>query len=236
MERKASTGSPLLDLPAELRLKIYHHIGLKTQSFLFRGLLLSCRQLRDEVEPELSKVIQREVEDIADAIRAIGDEIVYTPPTNFHGWLNLTVSRPKRANMFHKQDPFNRFKYIYFDTFTVKFHNHDSGFEFRRDSPDTYQYAVKRLAHMIGECYDTDWFPAMRRWVLDWSDYPQLRTVRHVDGFLYLWRRSAWEMETYRMLKNDVEWMTGVCFSRIDKKRGKKYNPDHKLVELPTES
>lgn len=232
----ASATSPLLDLPAELRLAIYRQIGLKSQSHLFRGLLLSCKQLRNEVEPELSKVIQREVESIADAIRANGDEIVYTQPTTFHGWLNLTVSRPKRANMFHKKDPFNRFKYIYFDTFTVKFHNHDSGFEFRPGSPDTYQYATKRLALMIGQCYDTDWFPAMRRWVLDWSDYPQLRTVRHVDGFLYLWRRSAWEMETHRTFKDDAEWLTGVCFSRIDQKKGKRINADHKLVELPTES
>ena len=204
--------SPLLSLPAELRLRIYGFVGPKTQSCHFAGLLLACKILHDEVAHELSKAIAKCVEAIADAITFDGDEILYTAPTTLHGWLNLTVSRPKRANMFHKKDPYLRFKFLFLNTFTITFHNHAEGFEFRPDRPDTYQAAARRLAMEIGMCYKTDWFPAMKRWNLDWSAYPQKDVKMIMRGPLFKHEWDAWEME---ILKNDEELLTGVSFHKI---------------------
>lgn len=206
--------SPLLDLPAELRLLIYDKIGRRTEPSNFTNLLLTCKALYNELEPDICKAFAKTVEGIAASIRADGDEILYTPPTTLHGWLNLTVSRQKRAYMFHDKDQYMHFQYIYFHRFTITFHNHAEGFELRRDMPDTYQAAASRLAVRLSGCYDVDAFPAMKRWVLDWAQFPQADARKRMNYPLRWFNREAWMMDTF---KNEEGLLTGVCFRRVPK-------------------
>ncbi|KAH7385895.1 hypothetical protein BKA66DRAFT_63532 [Pyrenochaeta sp. MPI-SDFR-AT-0127] len=206
--------SPLLNLPTELRLCIYHHVDYRSRPCSFRGLLFSCKLIHHEVESELCNEISSAVTFISEAIRLGGDEILYTPPDTLSGWLNLTVSRPKKANMFHKEDPFLRFKYIHFNTFTITFHNHEEGFEFRPERPDTYQYAAGRVATEIGRWGPIEDVPAMKRWNIVWRAYPLARARIFMDAPLRRYHKTTWEMEEF---KNEQGLLTGVSFSRIRK-------------------
>lgn len=219
MASNAPITSRLLDLPAELRLLIFDKIGRRIEPANFTNLLLTCKALYNELEPEIRKAFAKLVGGIAASIRADGDEILYTAPTTLHGWLNLTVSRPKRANMFHKKDRFMRFQFVYFHRFTITFHNDAEGFEFRPQTPDTYQAAARRLAVRLSGYYDRDAFPAMKRWILDWSQYPQADVGKQMHYPLHWLHRDAWTMETF---KNAEGLLTGVSFRRVPMVRREK--------------
>ncbi|OAL44576.1 hypothetical protein IQ07DRAFT_592258 [Pyrenochaeta sp. DS3sAY3a] len=214
MSVKTPTTSCLLDLPAELRLLIYDKIGRRTEPSNFTNLLLTCKALYNELEPDICKAFAKTVEGIAASIRADGDEIIYTPPTTLHGWLNLTVSRPKRAYMFRENDCYMHFQYIYFHRFTITFHNDSEGFEQLRGIPTTYQAAASRLAVRLSGCYDVDAYPAMKRWVLDWAQFPHADAIKRMHHPLTWFNREAWTMDTY---KNAEGLLTGVCFRRAPK-------------------
>jgi hypothetical protein len=123
----------LLDLPAELRLHIYDYYvpdnPLKVPPGEFSGLLYSCRHMRSELEPFNCEAIAQSIQDIAKDIRDKGDDIIYTPPITFHGWFNLTVSRPMTTYMFICNDTFWEFSDFRFNTFTIAFHNKGNTYE-----------------------------------------------------------------------------------------------------------
>ena len=75
-----------------------------------------------------------------------------------------------------------------------------------------YQRAAKNLASEIAK-RSSDNFPAMKRWVLDWSTHPQIDAGKFMGGpLLAQRRREAWDMLEF---KNKEGLFTGVAFYRM---------------------
>jgi hypothetical protein len=106
----------LIGLAVEIHLVMYSYIipkgSLKLPPEEYFGSLYSCTTIRDEMGPESCKAMAAYIGEVAATIRDRGDELIYTPPTRLYGWLNLTVSRPKREDMFARDDPFLDLRYL----------------------------------------------------------------------------------------------------------------------------
>jgi hypothetical protein len=93
-----TTHSPLLSLPAELRLEIYAHIippiPLAEPRSHYAGLIYTCAQLRLEFEPLIVKRMQYILSDLArQAYEGWNqDAITFSPFRTLHELENLTVS------------------------------------------------------------------------------------------------------------------------------------------------
>jgi hypothetical protein len=132
MEKSTDAASPLLQLPTELRLQIYGYVvpdvPLSVPPNQFTGLLYSCKTILNELEPEICKHLAAAVNSIDDLIRAHhnGKGIRFTPPTEFSGWRNVTISRAKEWKMFMPGDPYLKFKDVHFDVFNITVYDDDT--------------------------------------------------------------------------------------------------------------
>jgi hypothetical protein len=149
----------LLDLPAELRLRIYNCFipenPLQVPTEEFAGLLYSCKHIHSELEPIVCKDIAGSVHDIAKNIRDRGDDIVYAPPTTFHGWLKHTVYCPNTTDLFFFRDLFWEFRAFHFNAFTIAFHDDENSYEPRLERQGqgtriTYQLVAHIIERRIG--------------------------------------------------------------------------------------
>jgi hypothetical protein len=135
-------------------------------------LLYTCKHVRWELEPIICKAIARSILDTAKKIRDRGDDIAYTPPTAFHGWLSLTVSRLMTTYMFTCNDPFWGLRDFRFNTFTIAFDGAHDGYE-PYVGPQrplvSYERAASIIGVRLGAFADTRRPKTMKRWVLDWS-------------------------------------------------------------------
>jgi hypothetical protein len=93
-----TTHSPLLSLPAELRLEIYAHIippiPLAEPRSHYAGLVYTCKQLRLEFEPLILKRMQYVLSELArQADQGWNhDAVTFSPFTTLHELENLVVS------------------------------------------------------------------------------------------------------------------------------------------------
>jgi hypothetical protein len=185
----------LLSLPIELRLQIYDFVipkmVLTIEAKHYMGLLHTCQEIRHKIEPETCKAMALCVSRIAAKIRRHGDKIVYLYTfQNRPGLANLTVSRPRRKDMFSKEDPFLKFGQCWLYTLTATLYNVAEGFDYNRTMPYTYQIAAYNLAMDLSRASHKQ---RPIRWGLDWATYSQWYQWE-LDS--ELWQSSGlWGME-----------------------------------------
>jgi hypothetical protein len=176
-ERPTQEMSPLLNLPAELRLHIYSYLvpnqPLSISSDQFTRLLYSCKAIQHELEPEIRKRIASDINSIVEAIRAVGVEICYTKPTTFYGWRNFTFACSNKSYMSKMgNDSFYLLMHLRFDILTTVFYDH---------LPPTLSEVVKVVSHLKRQRKKNGLVLAMNQWILDWDDSPR-RALRPVGA------------------------------------------------------
>jgi hypothetical protein len=102
------TGSPLLDLPAEIRNRVYEHVvpdvPLRYPRSNYVGLVYSSKQLRSELEPIVITKTVAWLEVITEScFRDFNDIFTFTRPQTLHDLENLKVTRPNQL----RKDPAN---------------------------------------------------------------------------------------------------------------------------------
>lgn len=193
----------LLDIPAELRLHIYSYI-IPDTPFVFDpkdygGLLWSCKVTREEFESELCKAITQHIHEVASSIRERRVEIVYTPPTTFHGWRNLTVSRPKTDSMFLADDPFLDLTTCRFDKFTVTFHR--AVVDMCNEVPSTtYEEAPCRPEIEMTTMYHLSHHPGTKDWRFVWCHDVDCRSCAG-KGTTWEWAERSVPNEVFTVVE-----------------------------------
>ncbi|PSN66297.1 hypothetical protein BS50DRAFT_669098 [Corynespora cassiicola Philippines] len=144
--------SPLLALPAELRLNIYSYMvpgrPLDVPPSHWTGLLYTCREIKAEFEPEIIKKSQKFLTSIQErCIKQREEEIRIKMPSNIHELRNLTIERPgivprkilKSWN--HNLDPVNELHQMYFDKVTFTLYRNVS-VSFTPEGSDYYERKI----------------------------------------------------------------------------------------------
>lgn len=130
------TRSPLLDLPAELRLEIYSHvlctrckIPLRHPRSRYIGLLYACRQIQSEFEPEILKSMQVVLARTArESLAGWDDEITFSDIHCLHDLENLTVHgsinfghcTPDGHRVSRQQHPLRKLLYMHFNALAIR--------------------------------------------------------------------------------------------------------------------
>ncbi|KAF1994821.1 hypothetical protein P154DRAFT_612596 [Amniculicola lignicola CBS 123094] len=155
----AETKFSLLDLPPELRLKVYSHISpsLDCHPWHYQGLLLSCRQIQLEVEDEAVKSMVRYLKGVADA----WDTIFTLPlgikmPTSFanakHVTASISMSILKSGVGAKFMEPLSPLARLHLSSLTLDFHSRDSeGDDFANLQPEDNMFAENLLAFLVDQ-------------------------------------------------------------------------------------
>jgi hypothetical protein len=119
----ATTTSPLLALPTELRLLVYDFvippIPLSGPPVQYTGLLYSCHLIRHELVPEILKRMTTFLYSVQARCRKVYDgDMLFEEPQSLESLHNLRVVRPM-ADIFTRHDPFMALIYMHFNTLTV---------------------------------------------------------------------------------------------------------------------
>ncbi|PVI04750.1 hypothetical protein DM02DRAFT_161928 [Periconia macrospinosa] len=121
----------LLDIPPEMRLRIYElllaPIPLSKPPSQFTGLLFSCRQIRHELEHIIVARMQNYLLRVQRRCAAMGYRIQWLPLRTFNDAYNLTVFRGTVMANFKRKDPFMVLFYLYLGTLTIKMRYHRFG-------------------------------------------------------------------------------------------------------------
>ncbi|KAF2122871.1 hypothetical protein BDV96DRAFT_639429 [Lophiotrema nucula] len=126
-------SSPLLRLPAELRLKIYSYVApefsLRHPPSQYTGLIYTCQQTRAELENEFLKGFTTFLNDFKDVMQKRRREIInFKEPTSIYEMGNFMITRQLRPDMFKSEDPFMpALAGYYFDCLTIKTREASSG-------------------------------------------------------------------------------------------------------------
>jgi hypothetical protein len=127
------TGSPLLDLPAEIRNRVYEHVvpdvPLRYPRSNYVGLVYSSKQLRSELEPIVITKTVAWLEVIADScLRDFNDIFTFTCPQTLHDLENLKlhgqISFEKtllihRTPRTHRHHRINLFLCLHFESLAI---------------------------------------------------------------------------------------------------------------------
>lgn len=205
--------SPLLDLPAELRLFVYHFVlravPLAPPRDEYAGLLYSCRFVYQELGAEILKrmgvfLVSRQVRCQA---QYEGD-LLFKMPQTLEELYNLQVWRPLRPKMFSRDDPFMAVMYLHFTSLTITTRcdanaNLSSPSFGRRCASVVYDENRLRLGRWIETCMSYTPASVMDRIVYDLSlEYKLLSrplTSIHRDLFA---GTGHWRQVTWKILKN----------------------------------
>ncbi|KAH4929626.1 hypothetical protein HBI79_123000 [Parastagonospora nodorum] len=216
----------LLELPVELRLRIFHYVlpenPLQVQPADFSGLLYSCKTIQEELEPEICKALAQNLHEIASRIilmntgRHAGHEIIYTPPTTFHGWLNLTVYRTTQRNVRDMLDSLVEFHSFGFNTFTVAFREDSQSCKSARAETSPIMNGAIYLAKRVCDWGKYNGYLTTKRLVLDWSAHPEQPGVNFLDNFTN--HIKADKTLEVRGLLDDAGNSAGMCFTRLPTK------------------
>jgi hypothetical protein len=219
--------SPLLELPAELRLRIYNFvvstIPLSAPPAQYAGLLYSCKFIRQELEPEILKRMTVFLFDVQDRCRHVHPEdmvddrlqdLEFNVPQDLPSLYNLRVQRPSYHKLFTRDDPFMALMYIYFNTLSIISVHQPDQTPHRRDIEEKRtQRNMGSIARWIGSRDPGAAEPAARNIAYDWSGDRQLGYPKILrDTKDWLWNRDSWAL-VYRRHWDDYK-IEGVEFMR----------------------
>jgi hypothetical protein len=206
----------LLDLPTELRLRIYDFvvppIPLSAPPAQYTGLLCSCRLVRYELGPEILKRMVAFLNKVQARCRQVyPEDLSFEALQDLDSLYNLRVTRPTKYNMFRRDDPFMALMYMYFNTLTIVTPGpllpEDESYTFRMYP---CQGNMSGLVAWISSHEREGGWPAARRIVYDWATDPRIASSwleRFSTGGLG--RQKVWKMVT----RYSEDWrLGGVAF------------------------
>jgi hypothetical protein len=203
--------SPLIELPVELRLRVYDFVicpkPLSEPRTEYTGLLYSCKLLRRELESEILKRMtaflfkkQRQCRKAHPSDRDdVPQDLEFNIPHDLSSLYNLRVERSSYQILFGRDDPFLGLMYMHFNTLTIV--RRASPIESSRSSRDAKntQRDMLRLSQWIGRHgYTLAAQPAARKYVYDWSDAPQNGFDKIMVNTRDALRNSSWAVVYHR--------------------------------------
>lgn len=210
-------ASPFLALPAEIRLRIYSfllpRIPLSTSPTTYAGLLYSCRFIRQELEPEILKLMTDFLLDIRNRCRReYPQDMEFDIPQTLEELYNLQVSRPIEHKLFTRDDPIMALMYMHLNIFTISSQIPTSGLA-KEEVQRRTQRNMVNLAHWIGSRDKYAQEPVAKRTVYDFATARQVAVrSRLYDCQRFLWRRDAWAVVFRRSW--DADMLEGAEFMR----------------------
>jgi hypothetical protein len=114
--------------------------------------------------------------------------------------------------MFRNLDPFSEFRYSYFNTITMKFHNDAQGYEQRRDREGTL--VTYQISAVLSETRTYCWSEPekslpMKRLMLDWSGSSESEIEWTEEVMIRMESSKIWAVERKT---DDAGNIAGVCF------------------------
>ncbi|KAF2686692.1 hypothetical protein K458DRAFT_416044 [Lentithecium fluviatile CBS 122367] len=208
--------SPLIALPAELRLRVYDFVIPPIPlSAPPSGLLSSCNFIRQELEHEILKRMAAFLLDVQARCRRVhAEDMDFSIPQNLGDLFNFHVSRPNNKYSFTRIDPFMALMYMHFNTLYITATSppdfEPSPFRVRR----VLQSNTRNLCMWMSTRAAEKNQPAANRIVYDWSHDPQtfIHSIKkdcwgamgRKEGWGLKFRHQGWKEESAEFVREEV--------------------------------